>query len=89
EHSEKTGEYLEGIARVWEQPDLPEELLPYMQVVRRLNENGRLRYYPGSPLLAKHLLREHDKLILTELHPSDYPLLRTEFSRDERATVAR
>lgn len=89
EHAEKTGEYLEGIARIWEQPDLPEELLPYMNIVRRLNENGRLRYYPGSPLLAKHLLREDDKLVLTELHSSDYPLLRTEFSRDSRAQVAR
>ncbi len=87
EHAEKTGEYLEGIARIWEQPDLPEELLPYMNIVRQLNDNGRLRYYPGSPLLAKYLLREHDKLVLTELHSSDYPLLRTEFSRDNRAQV--
>lgn len=43
-----------------------------MNIVRRLNENGRLRYYPGSPLLAKYLLREDDKLVLTELHSSDY-----------------
>ncbi|GAB1438866.1 23S rRNA (adenine(2030)-N(6))-methyltransferase RlmJ [Providencia sp.] len=89
EHAEKTGEYLEGIARIWEQPDLPEELLPYMNIVRQLNDNGRLRYYPGSPLLAKYLLREQDKLVLTELHPSDYPLLRTEFSRDNRAQVSK
>lgn len=66
---------------------MPEELLPYMNIVRQLNDNGRLRYYPGSPLLAKYLLREHDKLVLTELHSSDYPLLRTEFSRDNRAQV--
>ncbi|MBG5916658.1 23S rRNA (adenine(2030)-N(6))-methyltransferase RlmJ [Providencia stuartii] len=89
EHAEKTGEYLQGIARIWEQPDLPEELLPYMNIVRRMNENGRLRYYPGSPLLAKHLLREQDKLVLTELHPTDYPLLRAEFSRDNRAQVSK
>ncbi len=51
-----------------------------MNIVRQLNDNGRLRYYPGSPLLAKYLLREHDKLVLTELHSSDYPLLRTIFT---------
>lgn len=89
EHAEKTGEYLEGIARIWEQADLPEELMPYMNIVRQLNDNGRLRYYPGSPLLAKYLLREYDKLVLTELHSSDYPLLRTEFSRDNRAQVSK
>ncbi|EPL9569973.1 23S rRNA (adenine(2030)-N(6))-methyltransferase RlmJ [Providencia rettgeri] len=89
EHAEKTGEYLDGIARIWEQPDLPEELLPYMNIVRRLNDGGRLRYYPGSPLLAKFLLREHDKLVLTELHTSDYPLLRGEFLKDGRAQVSR
>lgn len=89
EHAEKTGEYLEGIARIWEQADLPEELTPYMNIVRQLNDNGRLRYYPGSPLLAKYLLREYDKLVLTELHSSDYPLLRTEFSRDSRAQVSK
>lgn len=42
-----------------------------------------------SPLLAKHLLREQDKLVLTELHPTDYPLLRAEFSRDHRAQVSK
>ena len=89
EHAEKTGEYLQGIARIWEQPDLPEELVPYMNIVRQMNDSGRLRYYPGSPLLAKYLLREQDKLALTELHPTDYPLLRAEFSRDARARVSK
>lgn len=89
EHAEKTGEYLQGIARIWEQPDLPEELLPYMNIVRRMNDNGRLRYYPGSPLLAKHLLREDDALVLSELHSTDFPLLRAEFSRDHRTKVSK
>ena len=30
-----------------------------------------------------------DKIHLTELHPSDYPLLRSEFQKDERAKVQR
>jgi 23S rRNA (adenine2030-N6)-methyltransferase len=28
EHAERTGEYLEGIARIWQQDDLPAELEP-------------------------------------------------------------
>jgi 23S rRNA (adenine2030-N6)-methyltransferase len=28
EHAERTGEYLEGIARIWQQDDLPAEMEP-------------------------------------------------------------
>ncbi|MBD2799426.1 23S rRNA (adenine(2030)-N(6))-methyltransferase RlmJ [Xenorhabdus sp. 42] len=89
EHAERTGEYLEGISRIWQRDDIPEELAAYMKVVKALNQNGVLRYYPGSPLVARHLLREQDELNLSELHSSDFPLLRTEFSRDRRARVLR
>ncbi|WP_350305753.1 23S rRNA (adenine(2030)-N(6))-methyltransferase RlmJ [Photorhabdus viridis] len=89
ERAERTGEYLEGIARVWQREDLPQELKAYMSAVTALNQSSNLRYYPGSPLIARHLLRQNDKLNLTELHPSDYPLLRNEFSRDNRSRVVR
>ncbi|WP_286783863.1 23S rRNA (adenine(2030)-N(6))-methyltransferase RlmJ, partial [Enterobacter sp. 56-7] len=65
----------------------PAELEPYIGVVNHFNRNGQLRYYPGSPLIARQLLREQDSLQLTELHPSDFPLLRSEFQKDSRARV--
>ncbi|STT14016.1 putative DNA processing protein [Klebsiella pneumoniae] len=37
EHAERTGEYLEGIARIWQQDDLPAELEPYISVVEHFN----------------------------------------------------
>ncbi len=89
EHAERTGEYLDGIGRIWQRDDIPAELEPYMQVVRSYNSGDKLRYYPGSPLIARQLLREYDKIHLTELHPSDFPLLRQEFLRDDRARVVR
>ena len=89
EHAERTGEYLEGIARIWVQESVPEELKTYLEAVSALNPRGDLRFYPGSPLIAAHLLRDHDKLNISELHPSDFPLLRNEFSRDNRARVVR
>ncbi|GKV92087.1 23S rRNA (adenine(2030)-N(6))-methyltransferase RlmJ [Pectobacterium carotovorum] len=89
EHAERTGEYLDGIAKIWQRDDIPAELEPYMQAVRTYNHNGQLRYYPGSPLIARQLLREQDKLHLTELHPSDFPLLRNEFQKDSRTKVLR
>ncbi|HHG0471641.1 TPA: 23S rRNA (adenine(2030)-N(6))-methyltransferase RlmJ [Proteus mirabilis] len=88
-HATRTGEYLEGIVRLWQQEEVPELILPYLEAVSSLNTSGELRYYPGSPLLAAKLLREQDLLMLTELHPTDFPLLRTEFSRDKRVRVCR
>ena len=88
-HATRTGEYLEGIARLWQQEEVPELILPYVEAVGSLNTSDELRYYPGSPLLAAKLLREQDLLMLTELHPTDFPLLRTEFSRDKRVRVCR
>lgn len=88
-HAERTGEYLDGIAKIWQRDDIPAELEPYMRAVRTYNHNGQLRYYPGSPLIARQLLREQDKIHLTELHPSDFPLLRNEFQKDVRCKVLR
>ncbi|WP_428944773.1 23S rRNA (adenine(2030)-N(6))-methyltransferase RlmJ [Pantoea sp. FN060301] len=89
EHAERTGEYMEGIARIWQQDDLPAELESYISCIKALNPNDKLRFYPGSPLIARHLLRPYDQMSLTELHPSDYPMLRTEFSKDDRARTER
>ena len=89
EHAEKTGEFLSGINLIWQQSDTPELLNTYLSVLKRYNPFDNLKYYLGSPLIAKQLLREQDKLNLTELHPTDYPLLRQEFSKDKRAKVLR
>ena len=89
EHAEKTGEYLSGINLIWQQSKTPELLNTYLSVLKRYNPFDNLKYYLGSPLIAKQLLREQDKINLTELHPTDYPLLRQEFSKDKRARVLR
>ncbi|EGR3920781.1 23S rRNA (adenine(2030)-N(6))-methyltransferase RlmJ [Vibrio cholerae] len=87
EWSEKTGEYKQGIARVWQQDKIPAELDSYMDAIRQLNQGETLRYYPGSPRVARAHLREQDRMVLTELHPSDYPLLEQEFHRDRQVSI--
>ena len=67
----KTREYETGIGRLWDRKDVPEALAPYMDAVRSQNPKGRLRYYPGSPLLALKLRRPGDRLLLTELNKTD------------------
>ncbi|EGT74727.1 putative s-adenosyl-L-methionine-dependent methyltransferase [Haemophilus haemolyticus M19107] len=86
--SEKTGEYKEGIGRLWDQTDLLEDIARYVKMIKKLNYGGKeLRYYAGSPLISAELLRPQDRALLTELHPRDYPILRNNFSDYKNVTV--
>ena len=73
-------EWLNGIARLWQDGDVPAALQPYLSpylnLVRALNPDGRLRFYPGSPRLAADLLRPGDKAWLFELLEKDFFTLR-------------
>jgi len=72
-------EWLNGIARLWDDRTLPDVLVPYVRRVRALNPDDKLRHYPGSPQLAVDLLRPADKAWLFELQPSDFPVLEALF----------
>jgi 23S rRNA (adenine2030-N6)-methyltransferase len=71
EHARKLGEWREGIGRLWTSPELPPLAADYLDLVRKINPDGALRHYPGSPWLARQLLRESDRLRLFELHTTD------------------
>lgn len=87
EWSEKTGEYKQGIAKLWGNNALPADIASYMDAISALNPDAKLRYYPGSPRVARALLRPQDRMVLTELHPSDFPLLEQEFHRDRQVKI--
>ena len=54
---------------------VPELLRPYLDLVRAANPPGELRCYPGSPALARAILRPLDRIELVELHGTDHGLL--------------
>ena len=56
-------------------------------VVRDLNADGSLLRYPGSPLIARALMRGDDRLIVNELHPEDHGELKALFARDPQVKV--
>lgn len=85
--SEKTGEYKEGIARLWHRNDIPELMEPYLATVKALNPDGELKFYPGSPRVAKQLMEQANRLELTELHPTDIELLKQEFKGDRKVRI--
>ncbi|MCV6584472.1 MAG: 23S rRNA (adenine(2030)-N(6))-methyltransferase RlmJ [Marinibacterium sp.] len=69
----KTGEAAQGIDRMadWFDSDHP-----YTRAVVAARGIGRARAYPGSPLIAHHLLRDTDHMTLAELHPQEARALR-------------
>ncbi len=88
--AERTGEWEEGIAKLIK-ADLPADtadlVAPYLQAVRVQNPDGSLRYYPGSPMITRHMLRQQDRLIALELHPEDAEALRENFAGDFQTRV--
>lgn len=50
---------------------LADAIARYLGVINDFNPKGGARVYPGSPFIIQHLLRDHDKLKLFELHPTD------------------
>lgn len=90
EQAQKTGEWRDGIGRLIDVA-LPQKiaplLAPYLQAVRDLNPDSGLTYYPGSPKLARMLIRPQDRLSLMELHPDDYEELHRNFDSDFQTRV--
>jgi 23S rRNA (adenine2030-N6)-methyltransferase len=82
-YASKNAEFETGISRLWDRKDLPPAVAEYVDVVRQLNPDGKLRYYPGSPYCADAVMREQDRLRLFELHPSDGKILTDNFRRLE------
>jgi 23S rRNA (adenine2030-N6)-methyltransferase len=98
--STRSGEWRDGIARVFAGADDAGKmnaaaralLAPYLDTVAALNRGSGLRgsglrFYPGSPLIAKALLRRQDRLIACELEPAAAASLKLALRGEPRAKV--
>ena len=84
----KNREFETGITQLWQRSDLPPPVQAYVDVVRSCNRENDLRYYPGSPAIAAHILRAEHRLQLFELHPEDASHLQQWAGRDRRVRVS-
>lgn len=82
-YATKNAEYETGIAPLWDRTDLPEAVADYVRLVKQLNPSGKMRYYPGSPYCANEVMRDHDRLRLFELHPTEGKVLEDNFRKLE------
>lgn len=88
----RTPEWPAGIGRLVGRSDTPVEVGHYLAAVRNFdrrcgNLTDELRFYPGSPWLAKGWLRPQDRMALCELQPSEFAALSSEMGGIPRVSV--
>jgi 23S rRNA (adenine2030-N6)-methyltransferase len=93
EAAAKTGEWEGGIGRILGTgasplpPAVAARMGSYLDAVRAENVGQTLHFYPGSPLIARRLMRDGDALVLNELHPEEHVLLKAAVGGDRRVKV--
>jgi 23S rRNA (adenine2030-N6)-methyltransferase len=84
--AQKLAEHRDGIGRIWGR-DVPAALKPYLEAVQADNRKGDLRFYPGSPRIARRFLRAGDRMELSELNRDDCAALARLFEGDAQVHV--
>ena len=82
----KTGEWQGGIG-LMQAPfaaGVEEVLVPYRRALGRLNPDGGMRFYPGSPEIILGELRAGDRLLANELHTQDFETLKLNYAGEKR-----
>ncbi|MBR7158120.1 MAG: 23S rRNA (adenine(2030)-N(6))-methyltransferase RlmJ [Alphaproteobacteria bacterium] len=74
EESLKTGEASFGFQALHKAHKIPRDSV-YYQAIEKIQKTLGKDFYPGSPMIARLLLRDYDTLNLMELHPEEYRVL--------------
>ena len=77
----KTLEAQNGILKLINQNDLPQQLDVYLNVIKDPVKNN---IYYGSPKIEEHFIRPQDTLILSELHPTEFQNLKQNFKNNSK-----
>lgn len=85
----KTGEFKQGIARIAGCDGAPAGVAAYLAALDACNAPSKLATYPGSPALIRGALRDRDRLILCERHPTAHERLLAWARSDTRVAVHR
>lgn len=95
--AQKTLEFKQGIGQLWALPEQAwsSSITAYLAVVSAFEAQARQqtkqqvagRFYPGSPAIAQHCLRDDDRLVAYELHPQAFSQLQAHTATDRRVKV--
>ena len=90
EQARRGGEWLTGIARIMQarfSQTAASLVKPYLDIVRAFNPHGPLQAYPGSPLIARAMLRPQDRITACEVEPAARKALIEALRKDSQARV--
>jgi 23S rRNA (adenine2030-N6)-methyltransferase len=88
--AERSGEWRTGIARVMQARftlEVEALVAPYLDIIRAFNPQRDLTAYPGSPLIARALLRPQDRMTACEIADGARKQLIANLRRDTQARV--
>lgn len=92
----RTREFAAGVGKILGAKGTPPLTRRYLEVVRNFNREhidpaeltaNALAMYPGSPRIARSVMRAQDRLIACELQPQEYALLKAGFHGDRQAAI--
>ena len=93
EFAKKTKEYENGIEKIIRQENPPLLIKNYLDCIHQINNKlchakfASLRYYPGSPMIARYFTRPHDRVIACELQSAAYQMLKQTFNGDKSTAI--
>lgn len=87
--AQKKQEYKNGIEKLWlaDQNNQPSQIHDYLEIIKQYNAHETLQHYPGSPIIASHMLRAQDQIILCERHKEDFQTLKNYFYKQKNIAV--
>lgn len=85
----RTGEWRNGIGRLYGLAQAPPALTDYLSRIRQFNSGGELRRYPGSPWLALQAARPDDRIVLCEKIEPVFAELKQNLGGDSRVSFHR
>lgn len=81
--AQKGKEYENGIRKILSAKNVPELVQDYLSLL----PDRKSRLYPGSPEIVRQLIRQQDRMVLSELHPDDYVTLKKHFAHNKQIAV--
>lgn len=91
--AKKTKEFESGIEKIIQADKPPALVKSFLHCIHDINNRltsskyASMRYYPGSPMIARCLAKANERIIACELHPQEYQALKTAFTNDKQTAI--
>jgi len=84
---DKNKEYKNGITKILTKKFSDNFINNYLDIIKKFNPGKTFLNYPGSPYIAKQLLKKNNMINLFELHPADFKILKNNFHNDGQIKI--